>query len=187
MLDQLLPALTSVLDVRQVFARVSEIARQVLPHDAIGLPLVTEDREHIMPFATAGVSAGTFPALQPVPDSIRHRLEQPWEYELFDDVTKTEVPAFGSRSYVELGFRSILRVPVRVQGRIEGALVFFSRTPSTFSVADVVVAKRIADHISLALSHHRLAENARRNEELRARAARLELLDELLASVTGTG
>jgi two-component system response regulator AtoC len=187
MLDQLLPTLTNVLDVRQVFARVSEIAKQVIPHDAIGLPLVSDDRQHLAAFATAGVPEGAFPPLQPVPDTIRHLLEQPWEYEVWDDVTTVSVPVFGKRSYSELGYRSILRVPVRFEGKINGALVFFSRNVATYSVADVVVAKRIADHIAMALSHQRLAENARRNQELRSRAARLELLDELLASVTGAG
>ncbi len=187
MLDQLLPTLTDVLDVRQVFARVSEIAKQVIPHDAIGLPLVSDDRQHLVAFATAGVPEGAFPPLQPVPDTIRHLLEQPWEYKVWDDVTTVSVPVFGKRSYSELGYSSILRVPVRFEGKINGALVFFSRNIATYSVADVVVAKRIADHIAMALSHQRLAENARRNQELRSRAARLELLDELLTSVTGAG
>jgi len=187
MLDQLLPALTGVLDVRHVFARVSEIAKQVIPHDAVGLPLVSEDRRFITPFATAGISESAFPPQQPVPDTIRHRLEEPWEYEIFDDVTQQHAPAFGRKTYAELGYRSILRVPVRFDGTINGALVFFSKAIATYSRADVVVAKRIADHIALALSHQRLAENARRNQQLSLRASRLELLDELLASVTGAG
>src|SRR4030095_16686109 len=41
-------------------------------------------------------------------------------------------------------------------------------------------------HLALAMSHHRLSEEHRRAESLRASAAQLELLDEL-AVVAGTG
>jgi hypothetical protein len=40
--EELLPALTGVLDVREVLSRVSDIAHRVLPHDAIILPAVAE-------------------------------------------------------------------------------------------------------------------------------------------------
>jgi uncharacterized protein YigA (DUF484 family) len=45
------------------------------------------------------------------------------------------------------------------------------------------VARRVAEHVALALSHHGLVEQARQNEELRARTATLELLDELLGEL----
>jgi two-component system response regulator AtoC len=185
MLDQLLPALTNVLDVREVFDRVSDIARQVIPHDALGLPLLTDDGEHIIPFATSGLPPGAFPLKQRVPDGIRHLINNPWESEIIEDVAKAE--PFGQQSYADLGYASVLRVPIRLSGQTAGVLVFFSRLSGTYSHADVIVARRIADHISLALSHQRLVEKARQNEELRARASRLELLDEVLASVTGSG
>ena len=50
-----------------------------------------------------------------------------------------------------------------------------------------MVAQRIADHIALALSHQRLADRARAAEELRARTATLELLDEMLVTLIDTG
>jgi hypothetical protein len=72
-------------------------------------------------------------------------------------------------------------LPVRLQGRVAAILVFLSRAGAWCTPADVPVARRIAEHVGLALSHHGLAEQARQNEELRARTATLELLDELLA------
>src|SRR5512147_1134579 len=42
--DELLTTLVGALDVREVFARVSEVAGRVLTHDAIALPVITEDR-----------------------------------------------------------------------------------------------------------------------------------------------
>ena len=51
----------------------------------------------------------------------------------------------------------------------------------------MLIARRIVDHMALALSHERLAEEQRRNEELRAKSATMEMLDEVLAAVTGLG
>ena len=51
----------------------------------------------------------------------------------------------------------------------------------------MLVAKRITDHVALALSHRRLAEQARLSEELRARTTNLELLDELLDALIDSG
>jgi Nif-specific regulatory protein len=51
---------------------------------------------------------------------------------------------------------------------------FLSRQTDRFSEDDFDFARRIADHIALALSHQRLAEAARRDAESRETAARLE-------------
>src|SRR5581483_9799280 len=135
MLDELLPTLTTVIDLRSVFERVSEIVRRVIPHDALGLPILTEDRQHVGPWATVGLAPGTFRPIQPLPAGARYLFDQPWEYEIFDDVTRAQ--AIGATPYSEMPYRSMMRVPVRLQGRIEGALVIFSKAPATYSTADV--------------------------------------------------
>ena len=68
-----------------------------------------------------------------------------------------------------------------------GGLNFGARETSRFTPADVAIGLRIADYVALALSHHQRAEEARQGEVLRARAAKIDLLDELLASVTDAG
>jgi GAF domain-containing protein len=80
----------------------------------------------------------------------------------------------------------MLIVPIRVAGRYYGGLIFCARAVGRFTRDDVLVANRIADHVALALSHQSLAEQVRRNEELRAQAEKGDLLDELLASVTSS-
>lgn len=62
--DELLTTLVGVLDVRDALTRVSEVAGRVLTHDAIALSVFTEDRQHAIPFATAGPAAVAHP-LQP--------------------------------------------------------------------------------------------------------------------------
>jgi two-component system response regulator FlrC len=185
MLEDLLKTLSGVLDIREVFDRVSDIAQKVLPHDALGLPILTEDREHVVPLANVGLSGTVSPSPIPIPDAVRYLVTEPWEFEIFRDMEAEADPRSGP--YLQWGYRSALRVPVRLEGQVAGFLVFLSRAPGTYSQDDVLVARRIADHVSLAMSNQRLADEARRNEALRARAEKSDLLDEVLASVTGAG
>jgi PAS domain S-box-containing protein len=67
-LDELLAALSGVLDIREVFERVSAIAKKVIPHDALSLPLLTDDKNHIVVYAITG-DAKRFPETLPLPDS----------------------------------------------------------------------------------------------------------------------
>jgi transcriptional regulator with GAF, ATPase, and Fis domain len=184
MLDGLIGAISDVLDIRQVFHRVSEVARRVIPHDALGLPILV-DENHIMPLATAGLPQGAVPDILPIPDNVRYLLHEPWDHEMFRDLEAE--PDERAGPYLSWGFRSALRVPIRVEGRIAGLLVFLSKAPGTYDVAHVLVARRIADHVQLAISHQRLADEARKNQQLQARSATLAMLDELLAVVTGAG
>jgi transcriptional regulator with GAF, ATPase, and Fis domain len=180
--EELLPALTGVLDVREVFARVSDITRRVLPHDAISLPVITENDSRVIPFATAAI--GNYPISHPLPPLLRRLTTEDWEYEIFDDLQATpEADPY----YHANGYRAELRVPVRLEGRLIAVLVIVSKSPAVYRPSDAVVAQRVADYVALALSHQRLAEQAREAEGLRARTATLELLDALLADLTDTG
>jgi transcriptional regulator with PAS, ATPase and Fis domain len=51
---------------------------------------------------------------------------------------------------------------------------FWSFEPHRYHTDDVLIARRIADHVALALSHQRLAEQAQRTAEARALARTLE-------------
>ncbi len=178
--DALLAALVGVLDVREAFARVSEIAGRVLVHDAITVLVLTKDGERLVPYAIAGPRAPQDPGEHALPDGTRRLLIEPWEFEILDNLQADPAqPA----PLIASGYQSLLRLPVRLQGRVAAILVFLSRARACYTPADVPVARRIAEHVALALSHHGLAEQARQNEELRARTATLELLDELLGEL----
>jgi GAF domain-containing protein len=181
--DRMLPALFEALDVRDVFTRLSEIAQDVLPHDAVGLPLVTEDRDHIVPYASIGLShAVTFDVLR-IPDYVRTLFTDPWDFEVFRNLETDTHPHAGP--YFDWGFRSAIRVPIQLKGRIEGLIVFLAHAAEVYSEGDVPVVKRIAMFVALALAHQRLAEQAQRAEALRERAANLEMLEDLLKTLSG--
>jgi transcriptional regulator with GAF, ATPase, and Fis domain len=112
-----------------------------------------------------------------------------WLYRFVDDL-RTH-PLEHGLELVKAGGRSSLRVAIRLEDTILGVLNFTSRDLTPYTAADLAVSRRIADYVGLALSHQRLAERlaqeARRHEALRERAAKSDLLDEVLASVAGTG
>ena len=171
--DEILPTLTGVLDIRAVFGRLSAIAQRVLPHDALGLPVISDDRQAVIPYALAGALAnGDVPARVAIPPELRTLLDEQWEFRIFDDI-QTE-PSFRHTPPYDRGYRSSLIVPVRIHDTIEAILNFLCYAPSRYLVSDVVFARRIADYVALALSHQRLSEAAARAAEARERAAALE-------------
>jgi two-component system response regulator FlrC len=179
--DGLLDALSSVLDIREVFDRVSEIARPVLPHDALILGRVTPDRQGIRIWAHSAVPEGIpVPEVVPLPDP--NLLDRDWDFMLLDDITASAQLRRLNHPLLKFGFRAVLRVPLREDGVIVGGLNFVSFTAGVYSERDVLIARRIADFVHLALSHHGLSEEARRTTEAQERARQLERRVEGLAA-----
>jgi len=177
--DELLTTLVTTLDVGDVLARVADVADRVLPHDGISVLLLTADRRHVVPLATATPD----PAGYAVPESERHLFTDSWEFEIADDLLSEPERPFNA----SVQCRSMLRVPIRLRGEVIALLVVTSQAAEAYRPGDAAVARRIADYVALALSNQRLDEQARAVEQLRARAATLELLDELLGAAIDTG
>jgi transcriptional regulator with GAF, ATPase, and Fis domain len=182
-LDSLLATLKGVLDVREVFDRVSAIAQKVLPHDAMSISELIENNEKVRIHASHGL--GTLPEPYDMVLPEPYMAREVWGYRLLSDVR--EHPEYARGPGWAAGMRCMLFVEIRMEGRNYGGLNFYSKNVGHFVQDDVIVARRITDHVALALSHRRLAEEARRNEELRARTTSLELLDQLLAALGDTG
>ena len=183
-LDELLPTLAGVLDIREVFERVSAIGRKVIAHDMMSLPLLTEDKNNLVIYAIAG-NTQLFPETVPLPDHHRPLLTSSWDHVIDADI-QTD-PLERATPPGQAGYRARLLVPIRVHGELLGAMDFFSRQTDVYTASDVLVARRIADHVALVLSHQRLAEESRRAAALQQRTANLELLDALLATLTDAG
>jgi transcriptional regulator with GAF, ATPase, and Fis domain len=183
---ELLPAVLRVLDVREVFDRLSTVAQRALPHDLLILRLLNADVSRITTLARTG---GGTDVNVPVPHAYPAAATRAWNFDLVDD--HMVHPLDRDKPPAKMGARSSLRFPIRYDNRLIGGLAVMSFTPSTYSNGDVLVGRFLADHIAVALSHHelaqRLAEEARSNEELRTRTTSIELLDELLGTLTDTG
>ncbi|HEV8703039.1 MAG TPA: sigma 54-interacting transcriptional regulator [Candidatus Polarisedimenticolia bacterium] len=171
-IDSLLPMLAGTLDVRGIFNRVSETVQPVLPHDRLVLTSLSADQSEITVDAISGEPIPGLPTRMPASDA--PDCPQGAEYVLIPDVEAQSEKCAGPRPGCrQLGIRSLLKIPLRVDGG-RGWLLFLSRSPGRYSEEDVVVARRVADHVSLALSHQRLAEEEKRATEARERATHLE-------------
>jgi Nif-specific regulatory protein len=183
-LDELLPMLSKVLDIRDVFERVSEIAGKVLPHDGVSLLVLSDDRDSIVVYAmTEGMRH--MPRVVPLPDFYRRQVEIGWDHILQDDMRLS--PHDRDTPPARAGYRARVAVPVRAIGEDRAAIDFMSKQVGVYTAGDVLVARRIADYVAMALSHYRLAEQSRSHAELQAHEERLELVDALLAQVTDGG
>jgi transcriptional regulator with GAF, ATPase, and Fis domain len=177
---ELLRTISGVLDIRTVFPQVSEIANKVLPHDL--LTMMFDDRGQIL---IEVASTNSFPGLARL---IRTDDEKPKEGFLIIDDFRTATlrivePADLRDRILAAGYRSFLVVFTRARDQ-EMGLGFWSKRPHAFGPQDVPVARRIGDHVALAVSHEQLADAARQVAEVRARAEHLEsrvqsLVDEL--------
>ena len=116
------------------------------------------------------------------------------EFRLIDDLTQDTLPIVEPESLqaqlTAAGYRSWLSVHTSVRDQ-EMGLSFWSKRLAAFSARDFPVARRIADHVALAVSHEQLAQAAGQVAEARARAERLEsrvkLLSDELGSKVGYG
>jgi transcriptional regulator with GAF, ATPase, and Fis domain len=177
---ELLRAIADVLDIRTVFPRVSEIANKVLPHDR--LTMAFNDRSGNITVQAA--SNDEFPAFDrlKLADSATRAMDS--GFFLVEDL-RTQIlpivePPDAQDHIVAAGFRSFLVVHASARDQ-EMSLGFWSRRPAAFSAADIPAARRVADHVALAVSHEQLAEAARQVAESRARAERLEARVRVLA------
>ena len=173
-LDSLLHAMAGALDIRHIFAEVSEAIRGGLPHDILALTSWSEDRS-VRVYAMTGVPADDpdFWAPMMLTDDGRALLHRD-PYVIRDAQIEIDPQSVRARIFGRVGARSALRVPVAVGTGLFGSLFFLARDPERFSDADLDYARRVADLLALALSHQRLAEAARRDAAARETAAQLE-------------
>jgi formate hydrogenlyase transcriptional activator len=181
--DELLRALATVLDVRQVFPRVSQIAADVLPHDVLTFAFVNEQREFVLHAVSDG-SEPLFPRAK-LTDSV----PMGETFRIIGDLAIDQLPAIEPADFWDqiraAGYRSTLWIDRTARDQLFG-LQFWSKRRGAFDEGQVAIGRRIADHIALAISHEQLAESERQAAEAQLRADRLaarvkSLSDELAA------
>jgi two-component system NtrC family response regulator len=165
--------MSDTLDVREMFPDLSEVAMRILPCDRFTISF-HDDSGHVVLHAATD---GEFPAFSriTVDETGIRALSDPFfiANDLADVPLPIVEPADLNERIVASGFRSMLRVHFQARHDRVG-LGFWSKRPRAFSTDDVPVARRVADHVALAISHEQLAEAMRLIAEERARAERLE-------------
>jgi Nif-specific regulatory protein len=170
LLDDLLATLADTGELPDVFDRISAIARKVLAHDTLALTVVLPDGKRARIYASSGVDGRPFPETFDIPDDVVRNQE--WEHEITDDLPLH--PVWRNQESAKRGYRSALRVAIRVEGRLAGTLVFLSFAPAVYKPTDLLVARRIRDRLALHVTQGRGAEAAKRAAEAAARASQLE-------------
>jgi transcriptional regulator with GAF, ATPase, and Fis domain len=180
-LESLLGTLAESLDVRAVFARLSQAVQALLPHHLMALTQLDLRGRTIRVVAGAGDHGIEQPG-EPVALTDEETSRRAQDFELMRDLP-SELAGSTERERLILstGMRSWLRVPVLLGDEVAGGLSFFHREPAQYRRDDAELAARLADRVALMLSHQRLAEEARVAAEARERAERLEATVESLA------
>jgi two-component system response regulator FlrC len=172
---ELLNTIAEVLDVRDVFSQVSTIANKLLPHDSLTLTFIDEQGRFVDQAASTDDVPGIPRLIEPDAPGGREIIIQ----DLL--ATSPRADEQGTRErLVAAGYRSLLRIVTRAREQAI-ALTFLSRQPHAFSRHDVAMARRIADHVALAVAHEQIADAARELAEVRARTERLEARAQVLA------
>ena len=172
-IHHLLPDLARAVDERDVLAQLTAAASQVIPHDEAHLTLATAGGSRVWRI--------THPSDEgPIP---------PIRIEVEDDAANED--ATTPRLLEDLpahprGMRSGVRTPVRIGDEFIGVVGFLSRAAGLYTDADLAFVQRMADFVAIALSHHRLMEQARRAAADRERAAALAGSEELLRTLSNT-
>ena len=178
MSETLLNTLADVLDIRDVFPRVSEIAAAALPHDRLVLWLARDQVTHV-------ASNDDGPSIEHVRGSDFDQTKTDDGFVLIGDLAREAPgviePAELQEQLLAAGYRSFLAVDASTSFQPLN-LSFWSKQPNAFSLQDVVVARHIASCVGLAFSHQQLGDAERRAAEARARAERLEVRVKSLAA-----
>ena len=171
--EQLLRVLSSALDIREVFSQVSAIACCILPHDRLSMSF----HDGMGTCVLQAVSNDDGPSAARVTN---REEDAPFDgsFKIIDDLTLDRPqavydPPDTRQRTVAAGYRSLLSVGLSARDQQVG-LHFWSKRVGAFTRAQVPVARRIAEHVALAVSHQQLAEAASRAAEALARAERLE-------------
>ena len=185
-------AIAASLDVSSIFDVVSQLARNVLPHDSMVILLLHSEPDvpadphlavafcHVRQPAGATVEAGRWSPPSGFSFGPVLLASQPV---VLVDLATTAAEHPGDQILLAVG-RAALMVPICVPPRVLGGLVLISRTPGAFSTADVPLVEPIASLLAVALEHQRLCQqsNALALAEERNRLAR-EIHDVLAQSL----
>src|SRR5262245_20293647 len=140
-IDSLLPAMAGSLEVREIFNRVSEVVKPVLPHDRLVLTSLSDDRKEVTVDAISGERVPDTPDRVPAPETCL--AQAPPAYALIHDLNEeTDDPPGRLVGCRMRGIRSVLKIPFRLESGGLGSLTFASRAPHQYSEEDVPVARR---------------------------------------------
>jgi signal transduction histidine kinase len=150
----ILRAIAGQIDFRAVIGAVSAEIRELLPHDHLDVALLNSDGTVVVAYETGLHTEwdASTTATKPVDSSpIRDLFTGEADHILTDDAQTDPRFHFAgafSQPIFAAGLRSRLHVPLKVEGRVCGALSFSTQAIATYRPADVNNARIVADILS---------------------------------------
>src|SRR5262245_32045514 len=176
-------AIGDSLELPEVWGRVADACRAVVPFDGMAVALM-ESPERVGLYATAGMPeardleqasfprAAYSPALWPVEDDFLVVIR---------DCDRELDPSFPvDRTVLERRFRSLLRLPLGRGDKKFGSLVLVSKQESRFTEEHGRRLSLVAEMVTLALAHEKIAS------AWRERRKRRDALESLLPALART-
>jgi DNA-binding NtrC family response regulator len=164
---ELLRTIAGVLDIRAVFPRISDIVKQVVPHD--GLALKFSD----------GAGRATLEArsTEDLPEHEWSTLAGHEEFSIVSDLRRVRTPSTEAEPnivgrLVTAGYRSVLCVRAIAQSQVLH-LGFFSKQTNAYTLDDVPGARHVADYMAVSVAHEQLAAAESDRAEARGRSERV--------------
>ena len=181
----ILRAIAGQIDFRAVIGAVSKEIGELLPHDHLDVALLSADGRMIVAYETGLHTEwdASATAIKPIETSpIRDLFSNAITHILTDDAQTDPRFHFDgafSQPIFAAGLRSRLHVPLKVEGRVCGALSFSTQRIATYRPGDVKNAQIVADILSsyfFALQQSELAKQIELQQiETEARAEGLRV------------
>lgn len=150
--------------LRELLARI----REVLGVDTVAILLLAEDGADLVVRAAHGLEEEVALGMRiPVGRGVAGRIAVRREPMVFEDLSQAEVVSPVLR---ERGVRSLLGVPLMVEGRVIGVVHVGTLAARAFAPDDVRLLQLVADRVAIAIDHARLYE-AERGARAAAEAA----------------
>jgi transcriptional regulator with GAF, ATPase, and Fis domain len=168
-------AIADALEIGEVWKRISDACRAVVPFEGMGVARLEGDDVHLIAAAhglVVGLEEQRFkrsefsPALWPDSDDF---------VVLIADANRELDPRFPvDRFALARGVQSLMRLPLGRGTQRFGSLMLSSTRPSAFTETHARQLALVAEMITVAIAHQRLADEASRARVAQERAERLE-------------
>ena len=158
-LQQITDAALAHLELGDLLAELLTRIRDMIGADTSAVLLLDEERQELVAWAAVGLEEEVERGIRiPVGKGFAGRVAAERRPIVLDDVDHADVLNPVLR---EKGVKSLLGVPLVVEGRVLGVLHVGTLTPRVFSREDRELLQLVADRVSLAIDHARLFEAER--------------------------
>jgi len=160
-IDQAILAAESPVEIADA---VLHHAQEILPYESASVAEVDWESETVRVLSTSETNTLDSPTALPLDEVYLSENLRAGETEVISDDDYEAVPKAAHRIR-EMGLRSILCLPMVVEGDVIGVVHVGRTEPNAFTEEDWQVGRELADHMAVAIRQARLVEEVQRHSE----------------------